>query len=75
MLAEILRMRGKEKLDKVPSMSGLELASRVSTKKPYFFGNKDSKYKIAVLDLGVKKNIPLDCKHLSQYSHQLEQLL
>ncbi len=33
----------KEKLDKVPSMSGLELASRVSTKKPYFFGNKDSK--------------------------------
>ena len=47
----------KEKLDKVPSMSGLELASRVSTKKPYFFGNKDSKYKIAVLDLGVKKNI------------------
>ena len=27
----------KEKLDKVPSMSGLELASRVSTKKPYFF--------------------------------------
>ena len=47
----------KEKLDKVPSMSGLELASKVSTKKPYFFGNKDSKYKIAVLDLGVKKNI------------------
>ena len=37
----------KEKLDKVPSMNGLELASRVSTKKPYFFGNKDSKYKIA----------------------------
>ena len=47
----------KEKLDKVPSMSGLELASRVSTKKPYFFGSEDSKYKIAVLDLGVKKNI------------------
>ena len=47
----------REKLDKVPSMSGLELASRVSTKKPYFFGSEDSKYKIAVLDLGVKKNI------------------
>ena len=47
----------KEKLNKVPSMNGLELASRVSTKEPYFFGKEDSKYKIAVLDLGVKKNI------------------
>ena len=44
-------------MDKVPSMSGLELASRVSTKEPYYFGKKDAKYKIAVLDLGVKKNI------------------
>ena len=47
----------KEKLNKVPSMNGLELASRVSTKEPYYFGKKDAKYKIAVLDLGVKKNI------------------
>ena len=47
----------KEELDKVPSMDGLELASKVSTKVPYFFGDENSKVKIAVLDLGVKKNI------------------
>ncbi len=27
------------------------------TKTPYYFGNPDSKYKIAALDLGIKKNI------------------
>ena len=47
----------KEKLKKVPSMQGLELSSRVSTKKVYFLGSSDAKYKVAVLDLGVKKNI------------------
>jgi len=47
----------KKQLSKVPSMNGLELASRVSTNQPYYFGNEKSKYKIAVLDLGVKKNI------------------
>lgn len=47
----------KMNLDKVPNMSGLELASNVSTSIPYFFGNKNSKFKVAVLDLGVKKNI------------------
>tara|TARA_A100001011_G_scaffold331378_1_gene357757 strand:+ start:21433 stop:22536 length:1104 start_codon:yes stop_codon:yes gene_type:complete len=40
-----------------PSMEGLELASKVSTKKPYTVGNSDSKYRIAAIDLGVKKNI------------------
>ena len=47
----------KSKLKEVPSMSGLELASSVYTKKSYFYGSPDAKYKIAVLDLGVKKNI------------------
>ncbi|WP_130734260.1 glutamine-hydrolyzing carbamoyl-phosphate synthase small subunit [Flavobacterium sp. J27] len=47
----------REKLKKAPEMNGLELASKVSTKEPYFFGNKDSKYKIAALDLGIKTNI------------------
>ena len=50
----------KEKLSKVPSMAGLELASQVSTKEPYMMGNSDAKYKVAVLDLGVKRNI-LNC--------------
>ena len=47
----------KKSLEKVPNMSGLELASKVSTKEPYFFGNENSKYKVAVLDLGIKNNI------------------
>lgn len=47
----------KNKLDKVPSMEGLELASKVSTKEPYYFGNENAAYKIAALDIGIKKNI------------------
>ena len=45
------------KVTKVPSMEGLELASKVSTKSAYFYGNESSKYKVAALDLGIKKNI------------------
>ena len=47
----------KKKLANVPSMDGLELSSQVSTKTPYFVGNEKAKYRVAVLDLGVKKNI------------------
>ena len=47
----------KEILSKAPSMEGLELSSRVATKKPYLIGAPDAKFKVAVLDLGVKKNI------------------
>ena len=47
----------KEQLSKVPNMEGLELASAVSTKQPYYFGDENAKYKIAALDLGIKKNI------------------
>jgi len=47
----------KEKLKEVPSMDGLELASKVSTKEPYFIGESDAPIKVAVLDFGVKKNI------------------
>ena len=38
-------------------MEGLELASKVSTKSAYYYGNESSKYKVAALDLGIKKNI------------------
>jgi carbamoyl-phosphate synthase small subunit len=44
-------------LAKVPDMNGLELASKVSTKQPYYYGNENAKYKIAALDLGIKTNI------------------
>ncbi|WP_459211086.1 glutamine-hydrolyzing carbamoyl-phosphate synthase small subunit [Aquimarina rhabdastrellae] len=47
----------KQELKNTPDMSGLELASKVSTKEPYYFGNPDSDIKIAALDLGIKKNI------------------
>lgn len=47
----------KKKLEKVPEMGGLELASKVSTKEAYERGNADSKVKIAVIDYGVKTNI------------------
>ena len=47
----------KVALNAVPSIAGLELSSKVSTKEPYFFGEPDAQYKVAVLDIGVKKNI------------------
>lgn len=47
----------KKQLAEVPNMNGLELASKVSTKEPYFFGNENATYKISALDIGIKKNI------------------
>jgi carbamoyl-phosphate synthase small subunit len=46
-----------EIIKSVPSMVGLELCSKVSTNESYCLGNKESNLKVAVLDLGVKKNI------------------
>jgi len=50
----------KTELAKAPNMDGLELASIVSTKEVYDLGNENSKFKVAVLDFGVKQNI-LNC--------------
>ena len=47
----------KSKLAEVPSMKGLELSSKVTTDTAYYLGNESSSYKVAVLDLGVKKSI------------------
>lgn len=47
----------KKQLAEVPSMEGLELASKVSTEAPYFYGNENATYKIAAIDIGIKKNI------------------
>jgi len=46
-----------ETLAATPSMEGLELASKVSTKEAYFMGDPNSEIKIAVIDYGVKTNI------------------
>ena len=47
----------KEKLREVPNMNGLELASKVSTKNTYCYGDENAQYKISALDIGIKKNI------------------
>ena len=47
----------KAELAKVPDMKGLELASKVSTDKPYAYGDQNAKYRIAAVDIGIKKNI------------------
>ncbi|MEQ9009009.1 MAG: glutamine-hydrolyzing carbamoyl-phosphate synthase small subunit, partial [Ekhidna sp.] len=53
-------LEGKElqaELDKIPSMEALELSTHVTTKKPYELGESNSGFKVAVLDLGIKKSI------------------
>lgn len=50
----------KALLREVPSMNGLELASKVSTQSPYELGDPQSDIRIAVVDYGVKKHI-LEC--------------
>jgi len=56
--SEILNVDELQNLVKqVPSMKGLELSSKVSTKESYYLGNSDARHKVAVLDLGVKANI------------------
>lgn len=47
----------KKILAKAPSMEGLELSSKVTTKEPYFLGEETAKYKVSALDVGIKKNI------------------
>ena len=44
-------------LDKVPSMEGLELSSKVCTREAYTVGQPDDPFRVAVLDLGVKRAI------------------
>lgn len=44
-------------LKSVPSMEGLELSSKVTTKAPYLLGDAGATCRIAVVDLGVKRNI------------------
>lgn len=47
----------KARLADAPGMDGLELASEVSTKDPYLFGEPTAAYKVAVLDFGIKRSI------------------
>lgn len=47
----------KAELKKVPSMEGLELSSFVTTEKTYTSGNESARFRVALIDFGVKKNI------------------
>jgi carbamoyl-phosphate synthase small subunit len=47
----------QDKLKEVPSMKGLELSSFVTTDTFYSYGSDQAKYRVAVMDFGVKKNI------------------
>lgn len=44
-------------LDQCPDMEGLELASTVSTKEPYHFGDPNAPLRISAMDYGIKTNI------------------
>ncbi|MBM3419155.1 MAG: glutamine-hydrolyzing carbamoyl-phosphate synthase small subunit [Bacteroidetes bacterium] len=47
----------KKKVKEVPSMEGLELSSRVSTKSVYDVSHGNENIRVALIDFGVKKNI------------------
>jgi carbamoyl-phosphate synthase small subunit len=44
-------------LDACPSMEGLDLASRVSTREPYAWGDPRAAHHIVAYDYGIKRNI------------------
>lgn len=44
-------------LDACPSMSGLDLASVVSTREPYEWGNAQAPFHVVAYDYGIKSNI------------------
>ena len=44
-------------LDACPSMEGLDLASRVSTREQYTWGDPGARYHIVAYDFGIKRNI------------------
>lgn len=47
----------KAMLEKVPSMEGLELSSKVATKEPFCAGDENASLRVSMIDFGLKKNI------------------
>ncbi|MFM8374232.1 MAG: carbamoyl-phosphate synthase domain-containing protein, partial [Bacteroidota bacterium] len=43
----------KKRLAATPGMAGLELSSHVTTSEPYFMGNPEARFRVAVMDYGV----------------------
>lgn len=46
-----------DQLKKIPNMKGLDLATDISTKSAYFYGNPEASLKVSVLDFGIKRNM------------------
>ncbi|MBE2255339.1 MAG: glutamine-hydrolyzing carbamoyl-phosphate synthase small subunit [Ignavibacteria bacterium] len=51
------------KAGEIPSMSGLDLVKDVTTSRNYILSSDNPKYKIAVYDFGIKKNILREFLH------------
>lgn len=49
--------RSRAELEACPSMEGLDLASRVSVREPYTWGDPDAECHIVAYDYGIKRNI------------------
>lgn len=47
----------QKQLRQIPDMNGLDLALKVTTGTPYYYGNPQAKYRVAALDCGIKENI------------------
>ena len=47
----------QQKLTQAPDMNGLDLAQEVTTKTSYQWSSNGSKFKVAVMDFGIKQNI------------------
>ena len=47
----------KNELAKIPNMESLELATKVTTKEAYEVGSENDGFRIAVLDIGIKRSI------------------
>ena len=47
----------RKRLEAVPSMAGLDLASRVTCDQPYRWGSGKGRFKVAAYDFGIKWNI------------------
>jgi carbamoyl-phosphate synthase small subunit len=47
----------RAELEACPSMEGLDLATRVSTRAPYTWGSPDAKHHVVAYDFGIKRNI------------------
>ena len=54
-------------LEQVPSMNGLELASKVTTEESYYVGDQQAEMKVAVYDFGVKQSILTCLTHRGCY--------